>query len=349
MGDKSEAERAAEAREEKAIAIYLRLRALAPTYPVVSPSDASDAEPERDAALKLPYGSESRLQFLHLRFPANWIPGKKVPVVVAIHGGFWKRRYGIGYFEPLAARLAEQLGAATANLEYRRVPSAELPTSGGSDEYCEDESLDGEHDRGGFPRTIDDVCQAIGFVASELAPRYGLDPDRIVVLGHSAGGHLAGLVAGIASAGSADAEPVRSWVKLLHGAKIRGAVVLAGVMDLVEASKRGVGKGAIAGLMGAAPGDAPEEYRAASPSTYLPAVLRSTRVHLVQGTEDDDVPADNADEFAGRASQVDPAAVREGRFAITRLDGRGHFEMVDPQEGAEAWTAVVEACRSVLG
>ncbi len=87
-------------------------------------------------------------------------------MVVVIHGGFWKQRYGLEWGRPLATDLVSR-GWAAWNLEYRRV--------GGG---------------GGGTATLDDVAAGLDVLA-ELE----LDLSTVVTLGHSAGGHLATWVA----------------------------------------------------------------------------------------------------------------------------------------------------------
>lgn len=92
---------------------------------------------------------------------------EKLPIVVTIHGGFWLNQYGLEELNPICTNL-NQLGFATWNIEYRRL---------------------GELD-GGFPGTYNDVINGINFV-KKLAERYPIDISRVILIGHSAGGHLA--------------------------------------------------------------------------------------------------------------------------------------------------------------
>ena len=88
------------------------------------------------------------------------------PVVVLLHGGYWRSKYGKSLMRGLAADLVRR-GFAAWNVEYRRT---------------------GRH-RGGWPMTLDDVGAAIDLLADLGDPR--LDLDDVSAVGHSAGGQLA--------------------------------------------------------------------------------------------------------------------------------------------------------------
>jgi acetyl esterase/lipase len=89
------------------------------------------------------------------------------PVVVLIHGGYWRAFYGKVVMKPLAADLARR-GFATWNVEYRRI---------------------GRRQGGGYPATFDDVAEGIDYLATLDDER--LDLSDVTFMGHSAGGHLA--------------------------------------------------------------------------------------------------------------------------------------------------------------
>lgn len=89
------------------------------------------------------------------------------PVVVTIHGGYWRARYGKRVMKALAADLTRR-GHAAWNIEYRRI---------------------GRGQGGGWPATFDDVSAAIDHLARLDGAR--LDLRRVAAVGHSAGGHLA--------------------------------------------------------------------------------------------------------------------------------------------------------------
>src|SRR6266496_3693857 len=113
--------------------------------------------------IHLPYGSEA-LQFGELHLPGDTGP---YPFVILIHGGFWRAQYCYTLMTCLAEDLAKR-GIAAWNIEYRRIGDP----------------------GGGWPATLLDVARAADCVRI-LAPTYALDLDRVVTMGHSAGGHLA--------------------------------------------------------------------------------------------------------------------------------------------------------------
>ena len=121
--------------------------------------------PPADA--RLAYGADPN-QFIDLRFPS---PKPKTnslsPLVINIHGGFWRSKYNLDHAGHLCAALTSK-GFATANLEYRRVGN----------------------EGGGWPGTFADIRSAYGFLVQN-AQRHNLDSRNIVVMGHSAGGQLA--------------------------------------------------------------------------------------------------------------------------------------------------------------
>src|ERR687896_1205253 len=168
------------------------------------------------------YG-ERRDQFGELTPPdgveAPW------PVAVLIHGGYWRARYELRLQDPLVDDLAGG-GWAVWNLEYRRL---------------------GWRSRGGWPATFEDVAAGVDFLGRLDAP---LDLARVVVVGHSAGGHLALWAAARRGlpAGAPGAEP---------SVRPAAAVAQAGVVDLREAARRGPSRGAAVSLLGGPPGKLP--------------------------------------------------------------------------------------------
>jgi acetyl esterase/lipase len=112
---------------------------------------------------RLAYGP-APTQFGDLRLPKGKGP---FPVVMNIHGGFWRAKYDLAHAGHLCAALTAKR-FATWNLEYRRVGDPE----------------------GGWPGTFDDVAAGYRFLP-QIADRFHLDAEKIAVIGHSAGGQLA--------------------------------------------------------------------------------------------------------------------------------------------------------------
>jgi len=113
--------------------------------------------------LRLPYGTDPN-QFGDLRLPQAKGP---FPVVMNIHGGYWRAKYDLLHGGHLCAALTKK-GCATWNVEFRRVGNP----------------------GGGWPGTFEDIASAFRFLP-QIAGKHNLDTSRTVVIGHSAGGQLA--------------------------------------------------------------------------------------------------------------------------------------------------------------
>ena len=261
------------------------------------PSVPSDvlSRPASPPDFTVAYGDDPE-QIADVRVPA---PGTTAqPLVVFIHGGFWRAAWDRTHAGPLAEGLAA-LGYPVACLEYRRVGQA----------------------GGGWPGTLSDVDTGVRdlpeLIAVAIAERDGepLDTARPILMGHSAGGHLA------------------LWAGRHMGAdRTRGVVALAPVADLTKAYQRGLGGGAVAELLGGGPPDVPERYAAADPAANLPLGVPAVIVH---GELDEDVPVDVGADFVERARQVEPT------ISLRRLPGVDHVELIDPL--APAWAEVIAA------
>ncbi len=221
------------------------------------------------------------------------------PVAVLLHGGFWRDRWTRDIMAGPALDLRSR-GWATWNLEYHRVGTG-----------------------GGWPRTLEDVAAGIDHLAG-LAADHDLDLSRVIVIGHSAGGHLA--LWSAARPHLSDLIP-----DIAPRVAIRGVVALAPVSDLELAFDQQLGDGAVEEFLRRTPDEGDDRYRAASPRRQLPIATPCTLVH---GTKDEAVPVEMSRAYvAAAATAGDPVTYRE-------LEGVDHMSLIDAR--SPAWAAVVE-------
>ena len=263
-----------------------------------------------DEALALPrpapdkvisYGSDA-LQFGELRVPDGDGP---FPVVMVIHGGCWLAAYDLGYISGLADRLTGA-GLATWSIEYRRVGDP----------------------GGGWPGTFADVGAAADALR-RVGPKHRLDLDRVVVLGHSAGGHLALWLAARPMLDPSD--PLRGDDPL----RFRGVVALAGITDLAAySSTEGCGS-AVPGLLGGNPHDHPERLGRSSPVEMPRSGVSEV---LVIGDRDPIVPRSQAERYVEKRGGAD--------VQVVEIEDAGHFELIDPAH--RSWSSILRAVLTTL-
>jgi acetyl esterase/lipase len=269
--------------------------------------------PAPPADLTLRYGP-GRENVADLRLPRSG-SGSPAPLVVFLHGGFWRAEFDRTHTGPLTEALAEA-GYAVCTPEFRRVGQA----------------------GGGWPGTLDDVAAAVdslpALVAASSAPVAAgsgrVDCERVLLAGHSAGGHLA-----LWAAARHRLPPGSRWHPSDHR-RYLGVVALAAVSDLAACHAERLGGGAAAGLIGGGPGRYPDRYALADPAPLIPL---GVRVRLVHGTLDDRVPCAMSRAYAARATAAGDDAI------LDELAGCGHFELIDPLSAA--WPTVLAALQSI--
>lgn len=233
--------------------------------------------------------------------------------MVVLHGGSWRAPYDRRHVSPFAGFLARR-GFAVASVEYRR------GVAGGAEDGSGDVAVAGR-----WPDTFDDVAAALDALPA-LVRRHlpQADAGRVVVTGHSAGGHLA-LWAAARHVLPADAP----W-RLDRPAPLRGVVALAPIADFEVAGELDVCGGAARQFLGG--GERFAERRPyADPALLLPTGIATT---LVQGRADVDVPQAVAEAYAD-------AAARAGEVVgVTLLEDVGHYPLIDP--AADACAVVAE-------
>ncbi|MCL1925746.1 MAG: alpha/beta hydrolase [Syntrophorhabdaceae bacterium] len=280
------------------------------TFRNPSAQDTVNWLPKEMPTRRITYTNNS-LTYGDLRLPGKSnLKGKAkaYPVVVMIHGGAWTAGYSLDYVAPLAEALTDE-GIATWNIEYRRI----------------------ENTGGAYPNTFRDVAAAIDYLRV-LAPEYGLDLDRVVVAGHSSGGHLA------LWAGSRASILPSSRLYVANPLPVRGVVSLAGIPNLKDALERGNRTDVLTLLGGVTAAAAISLYPETSPYHMLPTGVPTS--HIV-GTSDNPWRVAITEEYVEYAKSLGDW----GRIAIPV--GANHFDVVDPC--GPAWPTIVTEVLLALG
>lgn len=202
--------------------------------------------------------------------------GSELPLVVVIHGGFWKPEYDRAHAEAMSSAVAEA-GWTTLTLEYRRIS--------------------GEPDV-----TLNDMTTALECLPAQVQRHSG----ELLLVGHSAGGHLALWAA------------VRCAVEGL-----RGVLALAPAADLEMAHTLNLGDGAVQRFLGASPVHRPDVN-----PLRLPAP--TVAVTILQGAEDEIVPPAVPASYCAAFPKTH----------LVQLPDCGHFALIDP--ASSAWETVVQ-------
>ncbi|MDH6115099.1 acetyl esterase/lipase [Kitasatospora sp. MAP12-15] len=192
------------------------------------------------------------------------------PLAVLVHGGFWRPDYDRTHARPMAGALRDA-GWTVLSVEYRRCPGQpDLMTA--------------------------DVAAALAALPALLTPHNG----SVVLLGHSAGGHLA--------LWSAAAAPTPA---------LAGVIALAPVADLALADQLRLDNGAVADFLGGPAEERPDLDPVRLDTPSVPVVI-------VHGSEDEVVPPKLADSYLA----AHPAT------RLERVAGAGHFALIDPLSAA---------------
>jgi acetyl esterase/lipase len=239
------------------------------------------------------------------------------PVAMLVHGGCWMnvlpkldpRAVTLDLLRPMAAALSAA-GIATWNVEYRR-----LGDTGA-----------------GWPGSFEDLSRATDFLR-ELAPKHRLDLSRIVVAGHSSGGHLALWIA------ARPKLPPSSALYVKNALPVRAVINLDGPADpaaFQPMETKVCPVPAVTQFLGGTPTDHPDRYRDASSLAFLPLGVPQEFIGgaLVRG-------------FRDQIASYQSAAQAKGDVAaIVMLDGAGHFDMLSP--GSTHWKTVEARFQALL-
>ena len=233
------------------------------------------AVPE-SASQRINYGTGA-LQYGQLFLPANG-SNTPAPLLVFVHGGCWLNAYDITHSQAFSYALAQQ-GFAVWSIEYRRTGD----------------------EGGGWPGSYQDILQALRHIPS--LPQEQLDLNRIVLAGHSAGGHLALLAAS-------------EWNALSSLPALKGVVGLAAITDVKRYSQGDNScQKATQGFFAGDIHNQAEAYQQANPVEY--PILKTSL--LLHGNADSIVPVEQANDSG---------------FPMLLVPGAGHFDWIHPQSAA---------------
>lgn len=232
------------------------------------------------------YGDDP-LQFAELRLPQGDGPH---PVVALVHGGCWLAEYDIGHLRAMADALTVS-GIATWTLEFRRIGN----------------------EGGGWPGTFLDVSRGLDALRA-VATEHDLDLGRVVVAGHSAGGHLALWLA------ARHKVPTGSPVHTPDPLPVKGVIGLAPAADLELTYRNETCGGAAEQLVGGTPEEFPQRYHDGSPAALVPLGLPQL---IINGAHDEGwlIVSRTYQEKARTAGEEVPIIVPPEA---------GHFELVMP-------------------
>ena len=240
----------------------------------------------------VPFLPPDRSETLDLYLPKNRRPGEKSPAVLLIHGGGWKEGDKRQAREiELGTTLAEN-GYVAASLNYA-LRSA-----------------------GKFPVNLQDCKNGIRYLRAHAA-ELDLDPNRLAVMGGSAGGHLALMVA--YTGDDPTLAPSQPYPDISD--KVSCVIDFYGITD-IESRRRTDPDGKSGELRGVEPevqtifGTTPREWKKASPIGHLRRNLPPTLI--VHGRKDTTVDRDQSQLLADELKKAG------AEYELVWLNQAGH-------------------------
>lgn len=229
----------------------------------------------------------------------------KAPVLVGVHGGGWQigdRKFYTHWGSYLASN-----GYAVFAIEYRLMKPG-LKT---------------------YPGAVYDVKAAVQYVRAK-AEELGVDPDRVALMGDSAGAHLSALVA-LAGGEPAFSTDYRNDPYSSISPEVKAVVGVYGVYDMLgqwEHDQIARPRDQITEkFLGASPMTSRKAFFESSPMSYATVDKNATRFLLVYGTHDDIVDSDTQ-------SAAFLTVLKQAQFIARAIvvPGAGHFWVADPIE-----------------
>lgn len=203
---------------------------------------AQEIVSEKDIEYRVADGQSLKLNVAHPKEGTG-----ALPCIVWIHGGGWSGGSRDSFQAAMEA--SARAGFSSATLSYRLT----------------DANPSKPATKNPFPAQIHDCKAAIRWLKSNAA-KYRIDPDHMGVIGASAGGHLS-LLVGLSDADDGLEETTDGKAP---SSRVQAVVNICGPTDLVRQHEEVPGiKFLIEGLCGGTPSSVPDQYKAASPVTYL--------------------------------------------------------------------------------
>jgi acetyl esterase/lipase len=276
---------------------------------LISSSHILTAQPQRIKEIfpqgtifhqNIPYANDTlKKHLLDIYLPAK--ASAKLPVVVWVHGGGWmvNDKYAdMSYMKKTVAGFIEN-GYALASIDYRFATTAK------------------------FPGNLQDCIQALQYL-NDNADKYKLDKERIALIGFSAGGHLASLMA------LAHNNKVKDFYVSGKPAtfKVKAVLDFYGPSDLLMMTAKNnpdIATDAISILLGASALKRPDLAKRASPVTYVDK--DDPPFFIVNGEKDESVPYQQS---VVLKSYLDLAGVRNEIIIVK--DAPHYGEMFDAEE-----------------
>lgn len=228
--------------------------------------------------IRFNYG-QGESQFFELSLPK----GTPQAVICLFHGGFWRMPYDLRQMDDIVALLCEH-NFAVCNIEYRRTGAG-----------------------GGIYESSKDALNAIKMLESDELSKYGLPLEKIIIIGHSAGGQLA-LFCG---------NPNLAFDQITIP-KPNAIIGLAAISDLALMNNFEMGKKSICDFVGDFDKNIVDKF---SPYELFPY---ETKIILLHGEADNYVPLTQTLEFEKKATALGC------KFKSLIIKDEGHMEFLNP-------------------
>jgi pimeloyl-ACP methyl ester carboxylesterase len=269
-----------------------------------SSSSLSSNNPTK--AILLSYG-DNKMQVGELRLP-NTSGDNLSPLVIIIHGGCWVSSYADYHFMDNFSQAITNLGYATWNIEYRAIGTG-----------------------GEWPVIFQDINKAVDY-SRDIAKHYPIDINKVAVIGHSAGGHLALWTASRANIKStSDLYTVNPLI-------ISGVISLAGIANVSGNNSCGGLANNVIGVPISPISDALVQRRLeTSPMQMLPTKIKTI---LISGSTDGIVPPSMGTEYSTEAIKLGDDSLHY------ILQGLGHFDLIDPTK--TSWSLYQQSLQEIF-